>query len=357
MKFIIAFVMALGSGFSAFAGNSDWRPGSTDVYSAFRSNAPHFWGWLKTQQKSVLYRYGVVAGDAHILNFGDVELASGGREYALIDMDDGGEGSLVGDFVRFAAGNQLSPFRVSMEDLMKSYRYGLSGVEASKPDVLKKAEAKSNDDFAKRQAKYIDKMTSHDRFSDKAGLGDLASAPANIMSLYQSSKNSFFAEMPGYRIYDVGYKVKESGGSQGLVRFWFLIGKNDDRYIIEFKLETDPAVAEYTNQSSQMERFDQIAAIYRPAQKAHGPYKFVNTGSAIFLMRARISAFLDFDPMKLENPEDLGNGQVMSIYIANKMGLWQRQQGLSESVLDGTGKDDVISLVKSYQNLVLSLSR
>ena len=239
MKFLIAFMMVLGCGFQAGA-DSSWRPGSADVYSAFRSNAPHYWSWLKNQQKSVLNTYGTVVGDAHILNFGDIQLKNGGRDFGLIDMDDGGRGSLVGDFVRFAVGNQLSPFRVSMDDLLKSYLYGLNGVKAQKPDVLKNAENKDDGDFAKRQAKYIDKMTSNDKFSDKAGLTDLASAPANIMNLYQSSKNYFFAEMPGYRIFDAGFKVKESGGSQGLVRFWFLIGKQDDdtRYIIEFKLET-----------------------------------------------------------------------------------------------------------------------
>ncbi|MFM6927310.1 MAG: DUF2252 family protein [Bdellovibrio sp.] len=357
MKFIIAFVMVLGSGFSAVAGGSDWRPGSADVYSAFRSNAPHFWGWLKTQNSSVLNPSGVVVGDAHILNFGDVQLQGGGRELSLVDIDDGGQGSLVGDFVRFAVGNQLSPFQVSMDDLIQSYSYGLSGVEAKKPKVLKDVESLSDADFQKKQDKYIDKMTSHDRFNEKAGVADVATAPADILNLYQASKNYFFAAMPGYHIYDLGYKVKESGGSQGLVRFWFLIGKSDDRHIIEFKLETDPAVAEFANQLSQTQRFNQVAAIYRPSQPAYGPYKFVDTGSAVFLMRARISAFLDFDPLKNTASEDIQNGQQMSLYLANKMGLWQHQQGLSANILGGSAKGDVKTLTQSYQNLVLSLSR
>lgn len=356
MKLFIALILMLGCGFHASA-DSSWRPGSEDIYSAFRSNAPHYWGWLKNQKKSVLYAYGIVAGDAHILNFGDIQLRDGGREFALIDMDDGGRGSLVGDFVRFVVGNQLSPYRVSGDDLIKSYRYGLNGVEAMKPEILKRVESKDDNEFAKRQNKYIDKMTSNNRFSENAGLNDLASAPEDVMKIYNAAKEDFFAQMPGYRILDAGYKVKSSGGSQGLVRFWFLLSKNDSRYIVEFKLESSPAVAEFTDQESHMDRFAQVAEIYRPLAPLFGPYKFISAGNRIFLMRARLSAFLDFDPSKVANEEDLRNGQLMSIYIANRMGLLQRQQGLQTSVLDGSGADEIKSLATAYINLIISLNR
>src|SRR6478752_6406850 len=99
MKFLVAFFIAFAS-LSVSAAVPPWRPEEGDLFGAFRANAPHFWGWLATQNSDLFAYQGAVVGDPHILNFGDVQLASGGRDFALIDPDDSGDcAPFVGDFI------------------------------------------------------------------------------------------------------------------------------------------------------------------------------------------------------------------------------------------------------------------
>lgn len=304
-----------------------WRKSASDLFMGFRSNAPHFWNWLQTQNSPLFSARGVVTGDPHILNFGDVQLKNGERKYSLIDVDDSGvNGSLAGDFLRYYVGNRISPFKVEKKELFDAYLAGLSGKKMDKPDYLKSAEGKSAEDFSARQDKYLAKITTNDRFSEAADLQPLKNAPTEVQSLFAQTSSTFLALMKDYQILDSGFKTKDSGGSQGLTRFWFLISAKGERHVWEFKLETDPATSLYAAQPEAMTRLQQITNIYRPAAEILGPYQFVKAADHVFLLRERLAHFIDLDPAKMTDKKDLKNGQEMSLYLANKMGQWQNKQ-------------------------------
>ncbi len=296
---------------------------------------------------------GVVVGDPHIQNFGDVQLASGGREYTLIDIDDGGSNApLAGDLVRYAAGNQVSPFAISLTDIFNAYMAGLQGQTMSEPAVLQTALAHPDADYFKRQSKYLNKMTEQNHFSAKAKLTPVNQAPASVQDLFQKSQAAFQAALVGYQVLDTGYKTKLSGGSQGLPRFWYLIQKNQDRYIIEFKFEAQAATSFYSYQGEPEQRFPFVAQVYRPAQVVYGPYKIVTTAGGQFLMRARFDAFLDFDPDNSDDSNALQDGQQISLYIANRLGRWHGQQAGASALLNVLKFNDFERLVQSYVNLM-----
>jgi hypothetical protein len=352
----LAFTMFGGApGFAiesySSAMKADWHH-EDGLFNAFRANAPHYWNWLKTQNSPILAPLGVVVGDPHILNFGDVQLSGGGREFGLIDIDDGGPNApLAGDFVRYAAGNQVSPFVISLQSLFDAYIQGLQGQRMTEPEVLQEALAHTDADYFKRQNKYLNKMTELNRFSAKAKLTPIAQSNSEIQDLFQKSHAAFEAAMPGYQVLDTGYKTKLSGGSQGLPRFWYLVQKNQDRYIIEFKLEEQAATSFYSYQGEPEQRFPYVSQIYRPANTVYGPYKIVTTTGGQFLMRARLDAYLDFDTDN--DDHGLEDGQKMSLYIANRLGLWHGQQAAGKTLLNVLKYGDFEQLVKAYVSLMM----
>ena len=357
--FLLTLALTVFCGVPSFAIESyssamkaDWHH-EDGLFNAFRANAPHYWNWLKSQSSAMLVPTGIVVGDPHIQNFGDVQLAGGGREYALIDIDDGGPNApLAGDLVRYAAGNQVSPFQISLVSLFDAYIQGLQGQHMSEPEALQAALAHSDADYFKRQLKYLNKMTEQNRFSAKAKLTPIAQAASDVQDLFQKSRATFEAAMPGYQVLDTGYKTKLSGGSQGLPRFWFLVQKNQDRYIIEFKLEEQAATSFYSYQGEPEQRFPYIVQQYRSSAAAYGPYKIVTTAGGQFLMRARLDAYLDFDPDD-DDGSNINDGQKMSLYIANRLGLWHGQQTAGKTLLNVLKYGDFEQLVKAYVNLMM----
>ncbi|WP_413586635.1 DUF2252 family protein [Bdellovibrio sp. HCB274] len=352
--FLLTLVLSVFCGIPTFAFDSfaatqsaDWQQ-EDDLFGAFRANAPHFWNWLKNQNSPMLRASGVVVGDPHILNFGDVQLSTQGRVFALIDIDDGGpHAPFAGDLIRYAAGNQISPFQISLNSLFDAYVLGLKGLQVSEPEILREALSHSDADYLNRQSKYLNNMTDHDRFSAKAKVTSISQSPAAVQNLFRQARGYFEASMPGYEILDTGYKTKNSGGSSGLPRFWYLIQKNQTRYIIEFKLEKDAATSFYSDQGDAVSRFPYVAQIYRPAETVYGPYKIIATPVGQFLMRARLKPYLDF-----ENEAGSKYGREMSLYIANRLGLWHGQQEQSDDLLQGLRYPEFETLVNSYINLM-----
>ncbi|WP_413577574.1 hypothetical protein ACLVWU_04180 [Bdellovibrio sp. HCB290] len=351
---ILTLALGLFSGTPAFASDSisadqssEWQR-EDHLFDAFRSNAPHFWNWLKSQHSLVLNPSGVVVGDPHILNFSDVQLATQGREFALIDLDDGGANApLAGDLIRYAAGNQVSPYQISLNKIFDAYVQGLKGLQMSEPQVLSDALSYSDADYLERQSQYMDKMTKQNRFSAKADVKPLSHAPASVQELFNQARGYFEASMPGYQILDTGYKIKKSGGSSGLPRYWYLIQRNQTRYIMEFKLEVDAATSFYSYQGTPVERFPPVAEIYRPAGTVYGPYKIVATPAGQFLMRARLKPYLDF-----EDEGNIEDGRQMSLYIANRLGLWHGQQTQSGDLLKVLRYPEFEQLVITYVRLM-----
>ncbi len=315
----------------------DWRKDSGSLYSAFRSNSPHFWNWLKKESSTALFKpEGIVTGDPHVMNLADIRLQNGKLGFGLVDVDDAGNGSLLGDYLRFYIGNKISPYQVKGKELFAAYVQGMRGQELPKPAYWVRIQNVSQAQFEADQLKYIQDMLKKDgvSFKKEAAVKPMQEASIAIQKVFVAAQNDFKNEMQGYNILTMGFKVKEGGGSQDLPRFVYLLEKDKKKYVWEFKLEAAPAVSLYSTQPRDAAtRMKQVEDIYRPSQSAMGPYKILQAGSGIFLLREKIEKYTRFSQENNESPIEVHEAQEMSLYIANQMGHWQIQQSEGEDLL------------------------
>lgn len=332
---------------NAFPARPQWRKTEGNLFSAVRANAPHNWAYFKkikprlVHLKEVFEAEGVGIGDFHILNIGDIELANGTRKIGLIDVDDGGRTSLFADFARSAISNQVSPYKVPLRDLWNNYLDGLKYEKIKKPKVIEDVLAKSHDDYLAEQKKYLTKMIDGNKFSPAAAVRPITECDAIARDIYVESIGAMSLAMPGAKILDYGFKVKETGGSQGVPRFWFLIEKKGEKTIIEFKTLADPAMSLYEPQASQADRINSLIEFYRPQKSTFGFYKFIDSGKYQFLARERTRGLLSLDPEAASTPSETRDGQDVYLYLAQRAGKWHSQQGQGPKLYDLlTDKED-----------------
>ncbi|MGZ3794513.1 MAG: hypothetical protein ACXVCP_19350 [Bdellovibrio sp.] len=317
---------------SPFPALSQWRKTSDgDLFSALRANAPHNWAYFKSIQpqlkflKEAFEVQGIGIGDFHILNLGDIELANGDRKIGLIDVDDGGHTSLFADITRAVISNQVSPYKVSTKDLWDAYIAGLNGKKTEKPKFIEKVLNYSHKDYLKLQKKYLAQLIDNKTFSSEAQIHPMSEADALTQEIYQKSHAVFEKTLSEYTILDQGFKIKNTGGSQGIPRFWFLVKKDGQKSIIEFKLLAEPAMELYQHQPIQEVRIEELIKLYRPQKETYGIYKFVDGGPYQFIARERVQGFLHFQPEKEQSASEIKKGQEMYLFLLNKVGLWQSQ--------------------------------
>ncbi|MGZ6433930.1 MAG: hypothetical protein ACXWRE_11380 [Pseudobdellovibrionaceae bacterium] len=325
---------------SPFPALPQWRKSSGgNLFSALRANAPHNWAYFKSIQPQLKYLkgafevQGIGIGDFHILNIGDIELAKGDRKIGLIDVDDGGRTSLFADITRAVISNQVSPYKISPKELWDAYIAGLKGKKADKPKFIEKALSHSHKDYLEHQEKYLDEMIDHKTFSAAAQVHPLSEADPLTQDIYQKSHAIFEKTLGEVTILDQGFKIKDTGGSQGIPRFWYLIKKDGNKSIIEFKTLAEPAMELYQHQPSQQVRIEELIELYRPQKSTYGIYKFIDGGQYQFIARERVQGFLRFHPEQAETDHEIKKGQEMYLYLLNKVGLWQSELGVGSKII------------------------
>lgn len=323
----------------AYPVNDQWRKDSGTLFDAFRANVPFYWAlvkkktfvpaelWLAVRSEG----YGV--GDFHIKNFDMVEELDGERKLHLIDLDDGGETSLLLDFARGVVGIQMSPYNVPIKSLWEAYIAGLRGEKAEMPEVLQAAKKRSKKEFLELQEKLLSHYTDGDRFNEKAGLQPVDLADPKTKKLFSENRESFFRVLSPSKILDMGFYIKDGGGSQGLPRFWFLIeDPKGRREIVEFKTMAEPAVDLYRPQADSDTRFANLVRIYRTSQP-YGIYTVVKGSGVDFIARTKLGSFLDLNPKDIRNLSDVEDGRSVSLYLANRVGRWHGEQTGGQQLL------------------------
>lgn len=324
----------------------------------FRSNAAHYWSWINSISRLPLFSVrGVVAGDAHILNFGDIRFKNGKAEIGLLDVDDAGVNApIIADFLRYFIGNQISAFKVDAKALLESYNDGISGKKHKKPDFLDELLTDSESKFNQKFKAYIDKLTRENKFSFNADLLSLKQAPLNILKIYNQAEPFFESELKNYKILDIGYKTKTNGGSQGLPRFWFLVKKNTEMKVLEFKMAGIPSIFPVAIQPANNIRLKEIAKVYRPDGEIKGPFRYVETDAGSFLLRERFPKLIDLNPSNTTDPEEIEKGKLLSLYLANKLGQWHGQQKYTQDIFRYLSQKstlkELMHLADQYINLL-----
>lgn len=316
-----------------------WRPTAGNLFSAVRANASHNWAYFReiephlTTLKKAFSIQGVAIGDFHILNIGDIELSNGTRKIGLIDVDDGGHASLFADFTRAAISNQVSPYKIPLKDFWNAYLSGLKGEKIDKPKLIVDVLGYSHKDYLKRNDDYVSSLIDGKKFSAKAGVLSIESTDSFTQNMYNQSLPAFKQALGKSEILAVGARLKSTGGSQGVPRYWFLIrNKAGDKKVIEFKALAAPAMSMYRIQPPQAERITALIETYRPQKTTYGMYQFLDAGKYKFIARERLKGFLEFDPEGAVTAKDAERGREVYQYLANRAGTWHAQQGYGDEL-------------------------
>lgn len=343
---------ACARSYRSFAENPDsiWRSNNETEFLALRSNAPHYWAYMRKQSKKLeskeLLVEGVVVGDAHIGNFGQVRLKNKSLDIRMIDFDDSGRGSLVLDLLRLWSSIKISPAELKSKDIWDAYLSGLRQEAVDTPKSVSRLNNLSEKEFDKLQDEYVDEVTKKDKFiyNKETSLQSEDLAPAwlkrSIKILADNlstnvSKNVSKNRDEKYEILDRAWYIKSTAGSQGMARVWLLVKNksNDQVRIIEFKQMADPATKYFEAQFEHSSRIDEAKEEYWPKQADESEFQVVSAGKAQFLRRTKY--FFPYQEMIKKVLKKGGEKEfdLISEYVANLLGFWHGQQSVGKQLL------------------------
>lgn len=333
--------------------------------SLIRSNPSHFWAWMNLntpdQLKEIAEFQGEVTADPHFFNFGDVH-SSDKSGLALVDVDDSGVGSLYLDFVRYAVFVKAYLKTDITKELLDAYKDGLQKDKKDTPALFKEAFSKSREDLLKEHAQWVQKRLKADyKLNNKElkikGLKDLtkdiSEAGENLSKLLVKNRKA-------KAVYDIGYKVEDSGSSRGMPRYWFsLTTPQNNLSIYECKQLADPATAYYAPQKNSSSRIADVLQAYSDA-KTDDSFVFP-VANLSYWCRPKGFDFVDRDMIE-GNRKNLEQMTKLSRYFANWIGLKQSAQPEGAQLLkalEDFGKKDLLEetsdLIIKYESEVFKL--
>lgn len=255
----------------------EWVAVNNRKDSQIRSNPAHYWCWISKNMpielQNLVKFQGPVTGDPHYFNFGDVHRKKGNPEgdLTLVDVDDSGNGSYIYDLIRYAIfvrAYNKDTSKSSLHDLIKNYIYGLSkniNKMPPTPKYIDKAIHISRKQLLNRHKKWVKDNTK----SNKLIYAKLNLQPFEGLNTAQKNTSlklsKLIQERTNKNVLDIGFTVYDSGSSNGLTRYWFLIQhpKTGNQYIKECKTLSTPAVElAGLKQTSHEDRIENVLQPY-----------------------------------------------------------------------------------------------
>ncbi len=326
-----------------------WRTGDDDSFMAFRSNAAHFWAWAKGAFDRELPRNlrieGTIAGDAHAANFGQVLVKNKPFEVHLIDLDDSGKGPLLGDLLRLAISIKESGADIKYKEIWEAYQDGLSGGDNyTAPDFVEKKLNQTNADFLLEQQELL---TEHLNDDGELTLADfdlkpMSRAPEWLKQALTDLKTKIARRNDGTEVISTGWKKHTDGGSQGMMRMWLLLKRDNQYRLVEYKQMAAPATENYTDQKSNTARVNEVRRDYWGKDDTQ-EYSVVSLPQADFLSRTRFEYPLN---QKIKDLMAEASGKKMnqySLYLAYRLGQIHGKQDAGKklaSLLDDESESE-----------------
>lgn len=285
-----------------------WRPVGHKRRKQVTSNAFHFWAWSRNEAEALIGPYlnftGVVIGDPHPRNVFDYRSGRKKAALAVADIDDGGRGPLFLDFARYVTYLEAAKLDMKIGKVFNEYVSGLRGQPVDRSEVFEEAQEESLADIEKAHLKYLRKNTIEGKFRYE----DLRMT--RIPDLLRAKREEADAlgrvvlEMTGLRkIYDVGYRVNDSGSSAGLSRYWYLLGSDTEpTRIVEAKELADrPALDYYQSQSGDEARVREVVNAYSSEGLDPKLFGVVRANKANYWVRPRKFQYLKLDDEDLDD--------------------------------------------------------
>ncbi|MCX7977807.1 MAG: hypothetical protein N2578_02265 [Bdellovibrionaceae bacterium] len=277
-------------------------PVSGDFLTFMRSNPRWSWAWFAHNRASygkameeLISASGVVAGDLKPDNI-DLVWDEEAKKFSLglIDLDDGGRGSFLGDLFHTLVYNEIWHTPIPFGEAVEFYLKGLRN--QSHPIDFSRIHPIDHERRLRKHAQSLQRMASDESYFFK----ELKLVPVDALK----GENRKIYEMSWPQIRDFasrfgsvirhGVRVKDSGGSAYIPRFTLLLRGDSDFRLIEFKFLPDPAVAVYEpSQPPHRERIDELVLHYGLGGPIRSTVGVLQTRAGDFLVRYRRVDYLD----------------------------------------------------------------
>ncbi|RZA09834.1 MAG: DUF2252 domain-containing protein [Proteobacteria bacterium] len=330
-----------------------WRPVGHKQRKQVTSNAFHFWAWSRNEAEGYLGAYlkpqGVIIGDPHPRNVFDYRTGRGSAKLAVADIDDGGRGPLFLDFARFVTYLEASDIDLKVGKIFDAYLSGLKQEEAPGSALLSEAEEKSAKDIEASHLRYVGKNT----FEGKFLYAQLRMAPRADLSLRHQREieklEPLLLKQTGLsKVWDIGFRVNDSGSSAGMARYWFLLGNaGAPTRILEAKeLAPRAAVDYYAPQAEDSARVAEVLKAYSDKGFDDSLFGVVKAGSNYWVRPRKYQA------LKVDD-EDLKDSELreFALGVAHWMGAMQARQAGGAKLL-GQIEEDPKAAKKAMEELV-----
>jgi hypothetical protein len=331
---------------------------SKNLSQLIRSNAPHYWSYMKSQAdlrglKSYLSFEGMLAGDPHMGNFGVLPLRTIGgprqMKYVDNDFDDAGRGPFVLDFSRYVIAVRTTNEDVKKRSLQEVYQMGLAGKEIEPPKKVQDLLDMSVSDYDDMAAQYTARKSTKNGFILKEG--EIQAYNAKI------DRSTIEKLFPNEKVIDLAIRPRARGGSLDELRIWILVeAKNTRRRIMELKQYSKPGTANYQEQPPVEQWLKEIRHAFWPGLDGSA-YDLINiAGSGLFWIREKEVSLIDV-PYSSEKNSKIDYLDDLAIYDANQLGLAHGRQTNAAPYRAGIEKDSdafhdaTASLEKAYLEL------
>jgi hypothetical protein len=341
------------------AGEFDQIDDSKNLSQLIRSNAPHYWKYMKSEAdprglEPYLSFEGMLAGDPHMGNFAGLPLkAFGGgprqMKYVNVDFDDAGRGPFVLDFIRYVIAAKTTNEDVKKHLLQEVYLMGLAGKQMNPPKKVRELLAMSVSDYDDLVTQYTEKKSTGQGFIFKEG--EIQAYDAKIA---RSTIEKLFANE---KVVDLAIRPRERGGSAGELRIWILVeGKETPRRIMELKQHATPGTANYQAQPPVEQWLREIRQAFWPGLDGSA-YDLVDiAGSGLFWIRQKEVSLIDV-PYSSEKNSKIDYLDDLVTYDANQLGLAHGRQAQAPAYRAAIERDNeafhdaTASVEKAYLEL------
>lgn len=278
------------------------RPVQGDLITFMRSNPAWSWAWFASHCQNygneigqLASFTGVVAGDVKPDN---VDLASRSSKrkntIGLVDLDDGGRGSFLGDVFHTLSYNGIWHTAIGGTEALEHYRAGLAKAKSTR---LKDLEPIGAD---RRMVAYRRRLLALEQsealFLRELKLTDFHDLNGENRDVFDRSKSFMmrYVQDLGSVVYG-GVRIKETGGSMGVPRFAYLIRTSGNELrLLEFKFQPDPAVAASgALQAVHADRIADLLSHYRPENNRGNILGVLETPAGVFIVREPLPPLFD----------------------------------------------------------------
>ena len=297
---------------------------------------------------------GIIGADVKPDNVDIVE-DKGGLHVGLIDLDDGGHGSFLADFLHTLSYNHAwnpETVRIPFNRAVEAYQRGLAGQAltgvGSLKDILGDATA------AAAECKPLRRKARD--WAEPDGVG------SRVKRQYKTDSKALEDAIHRQELGQIvarGVRLKESGGSMCLPRFLYLIenegkGKKGDKCsVVEFKAQGIPAAAVFGAASDHAARIDKLLEHYRPNRNPGTLLEVVHAPSGTYYLE-RVSAEARFDgASKPKKAADIARQQAFTLHMLHWLGSAHRRQSRPYAeTFEREFQRDSPALRKRFQDLI-----